>query len=277
MDNQYEKDLKTVKNVTLIFAIIFAGLGVLLLLFPFEIYDFLGYLIGAAAIVFGAYLLILYFMKKRAASILAVDLFAGILMVAFGTICLVMHTKVTGYTSLIFGLLMVAGSIIKFQNAIDLFRIGMIHWWAVLVLGGISVILGVLLLSRPSLLKDTERFLLASGIFLLYDSLSDFTSVILFSMQWRRVRKEPSLMPESEQTANAGTASSSGHVDSMENSWRNMQEESETSESQEEKDGRDEFQKESAEPSDSKTDPDVKQEDLNQKLSDADKDFKEMQ
>lgn len=84
-------------------------------------------------------------------------------------------------------------------------------------------------------------------------------------------------MPESEQTANAGTASSSGHVDSMENSWRNMQEESETSESQEEKDGRDEFQKESAEPSDSKTDPDVKQEDLNQKLSDADKDFKEMQ
>ncbi len=193
MNEENKKELKTVRNVTLIFAVIFAVVGVLLLLIPFAIYEFLGYLLGAFAIGFGVYRLVLYFMRNKSASLLAVDLFSGILLAAFGVACLTMHAKVTGYTSVVFGLLLIAGSIIKFQNAIDLFRLGLVHWWAVLILGAVSVVFGLLLLYRPQLpflnLKDREVFLLASGVFLLYDSCSDFASVILFSVQWGKISK----------------------------------------------------------------------------------------
>lgn len=224
MNEENKRELKNVRNVTLIFAVIFAALGILLLLLPFAVYEFLGYLIGALAVGFGIYRLVLYFMRKKSASLLAVDLFNGILLMAFGVACLSMHTKVTGYTSVIFGLLLVAGSIIKFQNAIDLFRLGLVHWWAVLILGAVSVLFGLLLLYRPQLpflnLKDREIFLLASGIFLLYDSCSDFASVILFSVQWRRIRKglktpldEEAESGEYEGAGNAEDSGYTGHDD----------------------------------------------------------------
>lgn len=261
--------LKKVKNVTLIFAIAFAVLGILLLLIPFAIYDFLGYLLGGAAVAFGGYLLVLYFMRKRSASILAVDLFAGILLAAFGITCLGMHARVTGYTAVIFGLLLIAGSILKFQNAIDLFRIGMIRWWIVFILAAISVVFGILLLTRPLFLQDTDSFLLAAGIFLLYDSCSDFASVILFSIHWNKFGKRPeddSSGTDASEPLNRFDAASDSKVDSMEASWNSMRENPDTVVAKENKD-------QSAEGDAAGSG----RKDTDQKLSDADKDFKEMQ
>lgn len=209
MSEENELILKKVRNVTLIFAIAFALLGILLLLIPFGIYDFLGYLLGAVAVGFGVYRLVLYFMRKKSASLLAVDLFSGVLLLAFGIVCFVMHARVAGYTAIVFGLLMIAGSIIKFQNAIDLFRLGLGRWWVILILGAVSVLLGILLLSRPNLpflnLKDREIFLLVSGVFLLYDSASDFASAVLFAVQKRRNRKAQ------EEAGSSGESTSAGY------------------------------------------------------------------
>lgn len=271
-----EQVLRTVRRVTLIVAIAFAILGVLLLIFPYQIYDFFGYLLGVCAVGFGVYLLVIYFMRKKAASLLAVDLFGGILLTAFGFTCIAMHARVSEYTAVVFGLLLIAGSIIKFQNAIDLFRLGLVKWWIVTILAGISVVFAILLLARPLFLQDTSTFLLASGIFLLYDSISDFASVILFSRQWKRIRNgvqppapefEDAGAAEDEQTETKMPGSSQSRVDSMEESWKNMRESGANTGKNNQKDA--DLSKVMSEDSDAES--------LDQKLTDAENDFKEMQ
>jgi uncharacterized membrane protein HdeD (DUF308 family) len=193
-----ESVLKTVRNVTLIFAVLYTALGIVTLLFSKQVVSVLGYLLGAGLAAFGLYRLFLYFRRKRTAQLLAYDLFAGALLIAFGVICLVYHSKVTAYIAIIFGILLLAGSIIKFQNAIDLQRIGLSHWALVLLLGLVTLGMGVLLILKPAFIG--RFYLLAAGIFLVYDGISDFAIVFLFAKRRHQIRKEEKQREEADPT-----------------------------------------------------------------------------
>ncbi len=204
-----EELLKTVRNVTLIFAIAYVVFGCLMLAFPKTVQELFGIIIGVAALGSGIYRMILYFMRKRAAQLLAIDLFAGILLLVVGFLCLFYHAKALSFAMFVFGILMMAGSVLKMQNAIDLKHIEFDTWWIVLLLGLISLGLAVLLMVNPKFLQ--KSYIVVTGAFLLYDGVTDFLTVLFFNIRWHSYKKLLKEEPDaSEPEAKEASSSASG-------------------------------------------------------------------
>ncbi len=181
---QDAEQIKKIELVTLIVAGVYTFLGVLLLVFPTQLSSLFGYAVGAVAIAFGIYRFVLYLMRNRAAQLLAIDLYTGIILLAVGGLCLMKHQAVLEYVSMIFAIFLIAGGLIKVQNAFDLKQLDMYRWWIVLILGCISLCGAALTLLKPGFLAKIQ--LLATGIILLYDGISGLVTVLLFQVMQKK-------------------------------------------------------------------------------------------
>ncbi len=189
--------IKKVKQVTLIAAAAYIVLGMVLLLFPTQVSQFIGYALGGVAIAFGIYRLVLYFMRNRTAQLLAGDLYAGIILEYVGIYIIMHHQEAMDFLAMICGIFLTAGCIIKLQNAIDLKRIGQTFWWMILLFGIISLILAVLSILNIRLIADHR--LVATGAFLLYDGISGLITVLMLWFGQRNAEK-PDRMQNFDQT-----------------------------------------------------------------------------
>ncbi len=199
---RHEDVLKKVKLITVIVAAAFTALGITLIMFPNEMQTIMGFVIGIGAIAVGAYRIYIFFRRQNEVSIIATDLFLGVLCVIAGIAFIARHSDVPRYVVFVYGIFLIGGCIIKLQNAIDLFHVGMYRWWIVLVLAAVSAVMAGILLIRPAAVEGT--FSILSGIFLLYDGISGFVTVFLSEMTFRRIRKgipvgKPAPRPAPEQ------------------------------------------------------------------------------
>lgn len=181
-----EEILKKVRNVTLIVSAIYIALGVVILVFEAQVRVLYGYLLGALALGIGGYRMIHFFVRQKKAELLASDLYIGIALCSVGAVCIIRHDEAIVYSSFIFGILLIAGTIIKVQNAIDLQKIRYLKWWLILLLAVVSLVLSLILMLKPTILG--KNYLLTSGIFLVYDGLSGLAAFVLFNICWREVR-----------------------------------------------------------------------------------------
>ncbi len=184
---RHEPVLKKVKLITLIISAISLVLGIALIMFPEPMQEIMGFITGVAAIAVGAHRLYIYFRRQREATILATDLFLGIVCVIAGLIFIIRRSDVSGYVVIIYGVLLVAGGIVKLQNSIDLYHIGLYRWWIVLILGCASMFCGVLLILKPQLIVPI--LITIAGLFLIYDGISGFFTVIFFDLTLKKVKK----------------------------------------------------------------------------------------
>lgn len=183
---RHESILKKVKLITLVFAAVYAALGVALILFPAEMQTIMGFVVGVLSIVVGAYRLYIYFKRQRDVTILATDLFLGIVCILIGVLFIVRREAVMNYVFFIYGILMLAGGIIKLQNALDLYHLGLYRWWIILLLGIVSMGLGVLLIIRPEFILSLQMLL--AGIVLIFDAAAGFFTVFLFDSTVKKLK-----------------------------------------------------------------------------------------
>lgn len=183
-----EETMKSVRKVTLISAAIFAATGILIIIFRATVSEVIGYAIGIVLTALGAIRLVQYAVVQRKKSMLATWLYEGAILAFCGIFCLVHHSQVFGYASLIFCILLLAGSIIKIQNAIDLKRIGAAHWWVILILAAVSMVSAILLAWNPDFIRQAYvRFI---GIFMLYDGLSAAFTVLWVQVSVHGIKKK---------------------------------------------------------------------------------------
>lgn len=193
-----EEILKKVRNVTVVVSAIYLALGILILLFEGQVRELYGYILGLLALVIGGYRMISFFMRQRKAELIASDLYIGVALCSVGAVCLLRHQDAVKYSSFIFGILLVAGTIIKLQNAIDLQRLKSPKWWADLILAAVSLIMALLLMLNPTFLS--KNFLLTSAIFLIYDGVSGIVAFVLFNLRWHEMKlamkADPTVYPQ---------------------------------------------------------------------------------
>lgn len=186
-----ESIFKQVRNITLLFGAIDIALGVLLILFTEQMSSLIWIILGVASLALGVYRVLRFLNVQRFETVLATELYTGIFFLVFGVLALVHQAFVVEHMVFIFGILLLAGSVIKIQNAIDLYHIRYSRWWIVLILGFISAGLGVLLITEPAFMKEFRMIL--TGAFLIYDGVSALAAVIMMMIVRRRIRK--GLMP----------------------------------------------------------------------------------
>ena len=179
--------LKQVRNVTLIFGLLFSVLGVLLLLFPDETGGFLWLIFGIGALGFGIYRMIRYFTVQVYQTVIATELFFGILFVVFGILALVQRGSILENLMFILGIMVLGGSVLKLQTSINLAQVGYTRWWLIMVLGLIASVLGLLMIVEPDIIKNNKQILM--GAFLIYDGISAILSAIVLSIIRRRLRR----------------------------------------------------------------------------------------
>ncbi len=176
--------VRKVEYVTLIVSIIYILVGIFQIWFQEQLSQVFGYVLAALAIGVGIYRLVLYFIRNRTAPLLVLDLYTGILWFAFGILCFIRHEEMSAYLQNAFAIFLIAGGIIKMQNAVDLARLEIYRWWIILLLGFLSVAFSILLIVQPKFMESFQ--LLATGIFLLYDGISGLVTAILIEYGRRR-------------------------------------------------------------------------------------------
>ena len=182
-----EAVLKKIRNTTLLISVFYLAAGILLIVFSSQVRAVIGYAIGVAAIAIGVWRLILYAASHRKKSLIATDLFAGCVLIALGILCIIFHARIVDYVALIFGILLLIGSAVEMQNAIDLRHMDAQKWWIILLFGFLSLALGILLILYPEFIR--KQVMLLSGIFFTYDGATGLAAAIWAAGRFHSMRK----------------------------------------------------------------------------------------
>lgn len=181
-------DFKEAKRTYFIIAAIYLLMGIILTIWPGFMAGVITTVLGVVSIVIGIIRLIEYFTGDRYAAIFKYDMVIGILFIGFGLFALIWPGVIVSILPVIFGIFLIVSSLIKLQNAVDLKRLGYDRWWSVLIMGLVSVILGIVVICNPfRAVKLLIRFI---GIFFMIDGITSLVSMYMFTKELRLVHRD---------------------------------------------------------------------------------------
>ena len=168
--------MRVAKIGYIIMSVLLCVFGVLLIAVPDISLSVIGIVCGALFIVFGLVRLVGYFSKDLYRLAFQYDLAFGLLMIALGIIMLLSPESLMNFICIALGLSIFADGLFKVQIAIDSKRFGLSTWWLIMALAVITVVVGIVLVARPS---DSSRVLIVlMGVSMLCEGLLDLGTVI---------------------------------------------------------------------------------------------------
>lgn len=168
--------MRVAKIGYIIMSVLLCVFGVLLIADPDISLSVIGIVCGALFIVFGLVRLVGYFSKDLYRLAFQYDLAFGLLMIALGVIMLLSPESLMNFICIALGLSIFADGLFKVQIAIDSKRFGLSTWWLILALAVITVVVGIVLVARPS---DSSRVLIVlMGVSILCEGILDLGTVI---------------------------------------------------------------------------------------------------
>lgn len=168
--------MRVAKIGYIIMSVLLCVFGVLLIADPDISLSVIGIVCGALFIVFGLVRLVGYFSKDLYRLAFQYDLAFGLLMIALGIIMLLSPESLMNFICIALGLSIFADGLFKVQIAIDSKRFGLSTWWLILALAVITVVVGIVLVARPS---DSSRVLIVlMGVSMLCEGILDLGTVI---------------------------------------------------------------------------------------------------
>lgn len=142
--------MRVAKIGYILISLLFCALGILLIVTPAVSQTAFGIGVGCVLIVFGAVKLIGYFSRDLFRLAFQYDLASGILLILLGSALLISPDRMSAVFGTLWGILILADSLLKLQISLDARRFGLTRWWLILTGAGISALFGILLLFRPS-------------------------------------------------------------------------------------------------------------------------------
>lgn len=143
------QSVKRIKRVYMFYSIALILLGTALLFAPELSAVTLCSLAGAVTVVCGVVKLCGYFVNDTYGLAFQFDFALGIFAVAVGIILLMRPQRLLAFVNVIIGLFLLAESTFKLQTAKEARQFGLERWWAILILGTVTAVLGILLICNP--------------------------------------------------------------------------------------------------------------------------------
>lgn len=185
-----KKDVFAVKKIkwhTLALSVVYLALGVFLIAEPTVTLNVVCYLIGGAVLACGVVQLVRYFAQKEDGLLAPLTLCFGIVCLAIGGFLIVRSDIVIRILPVMFGLFVVFDSVTRIQNALELRRCQYSNWWVFLLLGLLSIALGILMITNP--FATMETLVMAIGVILTIEGALNLISTLYTTLAVRRFLK----------------------------------------------------------------------------------------
>lgn len=158
------------------FAII--GMGLLLICAPGFIASVLGYIAGAALILFGIAKVVSHFFSRAD---LVDSMLVGVLLSMFGFVLILNEENVMDYVYMFIGILILLDGIFKLKNAFQSRRAKQADWLGVLIAALVVMAFGILIIIITNFFSGKVIIILL-GVSVLLDGLQNLYSVVRYAV-----------------------------------------------------------------------------------------------
>ena len=162
--------LKRLKTNVIISSALCIVIGIVLVIWPDLTMEIACLAIGAVLLIAGIMRLITYFTARDGSVYSQLNLIFGIVLIVVGALILWQWDKVLEIVPIIVGIVIVIHGINDLRQTLALHKSEYERWWVALILGLLTMVLGVLLILNPFAALDTVVILI--GIFLIFDGIS---------------------------------------------------------------------------------------------------------
>lgn len=142
--------MRAAKTGYIVMSVLFCGMGVVLMLLPKTSALWIGRLMGAFMIGFGAIKLVGYFSRDLFRLAFQYDLSFGLLLMVLGVVTLLHPGDTLSFLAVMFGIPVLADGLFKIQIALDSRRFGIRRWRLILALAVLTCCGGAVLVFRPA-------------------------------------------------------------------------------------------------------------------------------
>lgn len=140
--------------------------------------------IGICALAYGAFTILIYFLRRSDDDASALTLPIGIAFAALGVFCLIAPSVVLSVIPLMFGIVLLIDGAGKLGSALELRRDGFNGWGIVACVAAIVMVFGLLLVTQPFV--AVESIMMIFGAFLAADGLIDIYLIFRVYRVWKR-------------------------------------------------------------------------------------------
>lgn len=156
--------LRKVRESYYVAGIAYAILGLGMLVSPEKINGILSYLLGGILVFYAIIALIRFFVGGNGKNFLQMDFIVGVLMAVAGVLIIFIPDLILDLMPLVFGTLLIFGSIINMQDAFELKRCGWSKWKWFMTMAAITMIAGIVFVCM-SKLKAPVLHRVIGGVF----------------------------------------------------------------------------------------------------------------
>ena len=183
-----EHILKKIKTNVIVSALICAGLGVILVVWPGLSVQVVCMAIGGVLVLNGLSRLLNFILNRDGSIFSQMNLVMGIIITVIGGWILLQPGTIIAMIPILVGIIIVIHGINNMQQAVSLCQNRYDKWWIALLLGIVTIGFGVLLVFNPFAAVDTLiRFI---GLFMIYDGASDIWIMSRVSRNVKQARQE---------------------------------------------------------------------------------------
>lgn len=193
---------KEAKWQNLIGNAIYIILGIVLLVFPEATATTFCYVIGIAAIVIGAFTILIYLFREVQKNYYRNDFVIGSMEMLLGAVVLYKAELVVSLIPYILGILIVFSGILKLQTTIDIRRMRIGTELVFFILSMVGIVWGVVMIVDPfrTFMEDqmlaTKLLFILIGIGLLFSGISDTIATLYMGRVMRVYAKQTSPMEQ---------------------------------------------------------------------------------
>lgn len=140
-----KKLLTEIKKYSLIGAIVFAVLGVLLIVAPGKMLRYTAFIIGGVCIACGVYAIISYIVNKASSFVLTL----GIISTITGIVICAAYRQIVSIIIFILGIILLAGGVVDLVNSVYVAVSRRRSWILTVILSVASIVLGIISITNP--------------------------------------------------------------------------------------------------------------------------------
>lgn len=140
-----KKLLTELKKYSLISAIVFAVLGVLLIAAPGKMLRYTAFIIGGVCIACGVYAIISYIVNKASSFVLTL----GIISTITGIVICAAYRQIVSVIIFILGIILLAGGVVDLVNSVYVAVSRRRSWILTVILSVASIVLGIISITNP--------------------------------------------------------------------------------------------------------------------------------
>lgn len=176
--------LKGLKKFSISTIIVSAVLGVLFIAFPGKCIQYISLFVGAALIVIGAVAVVTYLLDRNT----ILPLILGIIVLVTGIVICAKYRQIISIIVVIFGIFILISGLVDFVASFKSIAILRLSGWFTLVLSVITIILGIVAITKSAALTDSiVRFI---GAALIIYAVLDLVSFIQVNAMAKKIKQK---------------------------------------------------------------------------------------